>query len=268
MGIIQTESYGAKFLTSYDLLKSLALLLMVLDHVGYYFYPENEWFRVIGRSSMPIWLFLIGYARSRDISKPLWAGAVILIIANFIFGGNILPLNILFTILFVRLLLDRLAYMTFRNWEMALYGAFVLSALVICTYLFTEYGTIALLVAMSGYLMRNGESVNLSAAAQKLFMGYTVAFYALTQIVIFGFDKPVAQAMVVGIGAVSLLLYHFRPVELPEIDSKLPGFVVSALQFGGRYTLQIYVVHLILFKLVACLYGFRGYGWFQWDWIR
>lgn len=255
-------------LTTYDLLKSFALLLMILDHIGYYFYPENEWFRVIGRASMPIWLFLVGYARSRDLSKPLWVGAGILILSNFIFGGGVFPLNILATIIFVRLLLDRVVSLTFRNGEMCLYGTFVISTLAIVTYFFTEYGTIALLIAMAGYLARHRDEVNLSSAERNAFMGYTVALYALSQIVIFGFEKSVAQVMVAGIGAASLMLYYFEPRETPEIEGKLPGFVVSALKFGGRYTLEIYVAHLILFKLAACIYGFQRYGWFQWDWIR
>ncbi len=255
-------------LTSYDLLKSFALLLMILDHVGYFFYPENEWFRVVGRASMPIWLFLVGYAKSRDLSKPLWIGAGILILSNFIFGGGIFPLNILVTIIFVRLLLDRTALLTFRNYEMCLYGGFVISSLVVGTYILSEYGTIALLFAMFGYLARNKEAVNLSNSMQMAFIAYTVAFYALSQIVIFGFEKTAAQAMVVGIGAVSLMLYHFKAGEVPVIQEKLPGFVISALQFGGRYTMEIYVIHLILFKLVACIYGFQHWAWFQWVWFR
>lgn len=255
-------------LTSYDLLKSLALLLMVVDHIGYYFYPENEWFRVVGRASMPIWMFLIGYAHTRDLSKPLWVGAGVLIAANVILGGGIFPLNILVTIILIRLVLDRVASVTFKNWEMALYGAFVLSTLVICTYFFSEYGTTALLIAMAGYLARNGSNINMSGRAQRIFMGYSVVFYALSQVVIFDFDKVVAQSMVVAIGASAILLHYFVPKEVPEVEEKMPRFAVLALQFGGRYTLEIYVVHLILFKLAACLYGFQHYGWFQWDWIR
>ena len=255
-------------LTSYDLLKSFALLLMIIDHVGYYFYPENEWFRVIGRASMPIWMFLVGYANSRDLSKPLWIGAGLLIAANFVFGGSIFPLSILVTIILIRLVIDRVSWITFKNWEMTLYGTFVLSALILVTYIFSEYGTAALLIAMAGYVARHSQSLNLTPRVQKVFMGYAIVFYALSQLIIFDFEQMGARIMVMGIGAVAILLYYFQPKEVPEVEDKLPRAATLALQIGGRYTLEIYVAHLILFKLIACVYGLQHHGWFQFAMIR
>ena len=69
-------------LTSYDFLKAVAVLLMVIDHVGFYFYPDQQWFRVFGRLCVPIWFFLIGYARSRDLSLYLWGGMILLVFAQ------------------------------------------------------------------------------------------------------------------------------------------------------------------------------------------
>ena len=63
--ILKTKTLSS-YLTSYDLLKTLALVLMVIDHIGYFFYPEEMWWRVLGRLSVPIWFFLIGYANARD----------------------------------------------------------------------------------------------------------------------------------------------------------------------------------------------------------
>ncbi len=33
-------------LTAYDLLKTLAIILMVVDHIGAYFFPDQMWWRV------------------------------------------------------------------------------------------------------------------------------------------------------------------------------------------------------------------------------
>ena len=62
-------------ITSYDILKTFAVLTMIIDHIGLYFFPDEMWWRVIGRLSFPVWLFLIGYAQSRDIPKLLILGA-------------------------------------------------------------------------------------------------------------------------------------------------------------------------------------------------
>ena len=254
-------------LTTYDLLKSLALLLMLLDHVGYYFYPENDWLRAVGRASLPIWFFLVGFARSRDLTTPIWVGTIAIIGANVIFGGEFFPLNILVTVIITRLVLDLICRISFQNWEFAIYAAFALSALMLPTMFMFEYGSGAILIAMSGYLARHAAEVNLSRRAQTAFMAYTIVFYAFTQLLIFGFDKAMGQFSVVSIGAAALLLWYFRPQEVPEIESKLPKFVTAALQFGGRYTLEIYAVHVILFKLACCIYGLKGYAWFSPSWI-
>ena len=257
--------YTVPKLTSYDLLKSLALLLMILDHVGFFFYPENEWFRVVGRASMPIWLFLIGYARSRDLSKPIWIAAGLLALAPFILGGSLLPLNILVTIIICRLVLDFAARIIFHDWERMCYGGFIIAILMICTFMFFEYGTAALLIALSGYLARHRYEVNLSETVQKSFMAFSGIFYILTQLLIFHeMGHAQRQVMAVAIGAVCLLLYKFVPREMPEVESKLPAFVSSALEFGGRYTLEIYVFQMILFKLLFCLHAPAAQGFFAW----
>ncbi|MGN1390184.1 MAG: TraX family protein [Bulleidia sp.] len=58
---VKTES-AKPGLTSFDL-KLIALILMTLDHIGYYWgyvLPVPEWFRMAGRLSAPIFLFVHG----------------------------------------------------------------------------------------------------------------------------------------------------------------------------------------------------------------
>ena len=59
----------------YDYLKVIALITMLIDHIGYYVFPEYNFLRVIWRVSFPIFLFLVwfswSYKRRRDIPL-LW----------------------------------------------------------------------------------------------------------------------------------------------------------------------------------------------------
>ena len=93
-------------ITSYDLLKALAVALMIVDHLGFYFYPDILWLRIIGRLSAPIWFFLIGYAHRRDVPRILWAGGLILTISGLAAGQSLFPLNILFMLGLARLVID------------------------------------------------------------------------------------------------------------------------------------------------------------------
>lgn len=256
-------------LTSYDLVKTLAILLVIIDHVGNFFFPENEWFRVLGRACIPIWCFLIGYATSRDLSPPIWIGAGILVAGNFLFGGTIFPLNILVTFILIRLTIDGVAKLIFRDWEWMTYSVFALCVLAVPTMILTEYGTEALLLALAGYVRRHeGEAqVNISASTIKGFIVFCVFSYALFEITTFGFHGAQAKAAVIGIGLSGLLMYYFRPMQLQEQSWSWPAPVVDLLKITGRWTMEIYVLHLVAFKAIASYLGTGGYGWFEWDWL-
>ena len=93
-------------LTSYDLMKTLAVLLMIIDHTAYYEFIDSDWPRAIGRLCVPIWFFLIGYANTRSIPLRFWGGAILLVFANFVVGYNIFELNVLFSLILARLTID------------------------------------------------------------------------------------------------------------------------------------------------------------------
>lgn len=255
-------------LTTYDLVKTLAIILTVLDHVGYFFYPDNEWFRVVGRACIPIWCFLVGYANSRDTGKDILIWATVLWLSNFIFGGNIFPLNMLFTIIACRLLLDVTARVMFKNWEPMLYGFALFMLAVLPTMFMVEYGTAALLLVLAGYAVRHRSELDVSPNTQRLYILGSVTIYALSQLVLFPFDNIQQKACGFMIGATALMMYFFKPLEFPKVTNLTPRFITEAIQFTGRYTMEIYVVHLILFKAVAAYYGLEKYGFFAWDWVR
>lgn len=55
-------------LTSYHL-KLIAAATMVVDHIGVVFYPDATWFRIIGRFSFPlfVWLLVQGETHTKDV---------------------------------------------------------------------------------------------------------------------------------------------------------------------------------------------------------
>ncbi|HEY1037644.1 MAG TPA: TraX family protein [Candidatus Paceibacterota bacterium] len=52
-------------------LKLLACLTMLIDHIGFLFFPEQIAWRIIGRLSFPLFAFLIaeGYSKTKDRNK-------------------------------------------------------------------------------------------------------------------------------------------------------------------------------------------------------
>ena len=255
-----------KDITSYDLLKTFAVITMLVDHVGAYFFPEEQWFRAIGRLSFPVWFFLVGYARSRDFSPRMFIGAGVLALATIPAGMAFFSLNILVSILIVRALLDPVMKVVMHN-KKALWGVLVL---LMCALLpagmLIEYGSIGLMMAMFGYFVRHKEEIEDKELLNTL-MAFVVMTYALSQIVFFGFDKMQSGFVLLGSLTVMLVLSSFKPVSLKALSAKSPAVMTMVLQFCGGRTLEIYVVHLLLFRLLAVYLGYEGYEFMRWSWF-
>jgi len=73
-------------------------------------------------------------------------------------------------------------------------------------------------------------------------------------------------ALCFGMVLIYFMLHRFKPAELPNITKALPGFAVTAFQFTGRRTLEIYVVHLLLFKALAVYFYPDRFQFMDWSW--
>lgn len=252
-------------LTSYDLLKTFAVITMIIDHAGYFFFPEDPTFRAIGRLCVPIWFFLVGYAKSRNIGETMLIGAGILVLQNVFLGFPMLPFNVLVTIMLVRLCLDKVMQRGAGGLLLLAAIGMVMAVAVPASDAFTEYGTLGLLLAMAGYMVRhendggvNDASANdASASDAGGFMGRTwivnlgvyfaLGVFLLYQQYKFNFLMADLALMAAGSGAVIVALRFFRP---HEFVSALPVAATRLIQFCGRHTLAIYVAHLFLFKMI------------------
>ena len=253
-----------KEITSYDLLKSLAVITMIIDHIGYYFFPEQIEWRIIGRMSMPIWLFLIGYARTREITPTLWIGGGLLIIGDIVTGMPLLSLNILFTIIFVRFFLNGVMEFAEMGRQTMFMIIMTFSIAVLPTVFIFDYGMQAMLFAMFGYMVRNQLKMEYKNEAILLFAGVIFIVYVSYQKLLFGMNNYEFFTTTSGVLMVCIILTQFTSQTLPSLTAKLPNFAGSALKFMGRNTLEIYVVHLLLFKAIGLfLYPYR-YQLFQW----
>ncbi len=92
-----------------DMIKFIAMVTMVIDHIGVILFPELEWLRIIGRISFPLFAVQIGigFRHTRSIRlyfrRLLYAGIVIqaglaLVVLAFGVEESIGMLNIFFTL--------------------------------------------------------------------------------------------------------------------------------------------------------------------------
>lgn len=250
-------------LTSYDFIKFVTVLFMFADHVGAFFLTDETWWRVAGRLGFPVWFFLAGYSRGTEVSKTLWAGAILLIIGNLVFGQYLLPLNALVSYIVIRLVMGHINKRAFVSGEMLTYTLVIMLFLAFPTNYMFEYGTLAFILAMAGYAVRNRQEIGIGNKSRILF--YAAAFLTMSylQTLMFGFNQAQSIVCMVELCVVGLGLFFFRPMEFPKITASLPNAVNAVIRFGGRYTLEIYTFHLLAIKayLLYANYGF--YHWFD-----
>ncbi|NUU76443.1 conjugal transfer protein TraX [Paenibacillus xylanilyticus] len=93
----------------------IAMITMLIDHIGAVFYPQIEELRIIGRIAFPIYAFAvyIGYKHTRNVQKYIWRLFWIAVISQvpFMAAFNHMSLNVVWTLwtsLLVLLALDKL----------------------------------------------------------------------------------------------------------------------------------------------------------------
>jgi hypothetical protein len=256
-----------KELTSYDLLKSLALITMIIDHMGYFLFPDESWMRLIGRVSFPLWLFLVGYANSRDLSAVLWMCAASVCVAGLVFGSGVLPVNILFSIIIVRLVLDYCAGLMFHSAAMLWVVPSLLIIMAVPTNIMFEYGALGIMVAMMGWMLRHRAEKPAVRRALPLFTAATILTHVMMTFLVFSFTALETKLMPLVFFATYGLMFLFGAKSYPVLTKKLPKLVVLALQFMGRYSLYIYVFHIVLFMFFALWRNPEKFQLFQWSWF-
>lgn len=225
-------------ITSYDLVKTFAVVIMVIDHVGAYFFPEQLWWRSIGRIGFPIWFFLVGHANSRDLPNKLLWGIGILTAGNVLAGMSVFPLNALVTIALIRLGIDHVMVFAMRSRMHLWCMSALLFLLALPTGEACEYGTMALITAMFGYFIRHRDTINDERLIFQFMMFALFAFVSL-QFVLFGFSVAQALFMALGTALVRLSLYYFKPKSYPDLTRNMTSSLRWFFRVCGRRMLEI-----------------------------
>lgn len=215
----------------YDLLKLIALVAMTLDHVGFYYFPDTDGLRILGRVAAPLFLFLVGYNQSYRFRWELLAAAVVSSLGDGLLTGMWWPQSILWTILLGRMVLQRLETHPVAP------GMLIVS----CALLFVPLLPVLDTSAVGLLWMLFGRA---TARAPR---GYEAALYGGAALVGGGmftvafFDWNPAQLTALGLLYIlaALALWHFRPSPMREL---------RPARFWSRHALSYYVLHKLVLQ--------------------
>lgn len=141
-------------------LKIIALLTMIIDHVGAFLFPQYWELRIIGRISFPIFAFLVveGFYHTKDLQKYMKRLAVFAVISEIPFDlvstGRIFDIgrqNVFFT-LFLGVLL---MYFYESQYSKAAKAGCVILILLAGDIFRTDYGAWGVLMIFCFYLFRD-----------------------------------------------------------------------------------------------------------------
>ncbi|MGE5630691.1 MAG: TraX family protein [Caulobacteraceae bacterium] len=184
-----------------DMLKLLALATMLVDHIGYMYFPNEILFRIIGRLAFPIFAYQIavGYSRTYNLKRyvlRLLIFALITQIPYSFFSPDIkfnpIHFNVLFTFVaaigllcvYDNGILKIKSFTQDRNYKHLLYGIFLLALAVIIIVFpevlsfiikdfYMEYGLLALVLVLLFHIFQEKiEAAILSITLLYLFHGY------------------------------------------------------------------------------------------------
>jgi hypothetical protein len=237
-----------------DLLKFAGLAFVFADHIGLFFAPDEDWWRVVGRVAAPIFFFLIGFARTSAVPLIwLFLGAALTALDAYVSEDfDDVTLNILFNFALIRFAMPHIErHVLTRAWGVALLALFC-AAMIPLAALVLEYGAEGWLWALFGLAAREAIARGTPAARlqRNLIAVFCPAVYLMVEIRDFEFEPVQGAALVVLIAALALTLFMFRRADAPFHP---PPPVARVLNWIGRRSLEIYAVSLFLMQLTGHL---------------
>ena len=260
-----------------DWLKTAAIILVSVDHIGYFFIEDAHWWSVFGRLAAPTFFFLLGYGQTRTIPLYwIWLGVILTLLESWNAGWTWVTPNILLSLALIRIarpyvqiLIQHHGWAAFALLVSALFAVLPIAAKIV------DYGAEGWLWALFGLYQRmyvDGRSATdedgtaQSSAPPAHAMTENVGLMRLLACLVaavvyvwqeqreFSFSQIQFAVFILGVGILSLSLCLFLrgPSRIQPPES-----IAGALRFIGRRTLEIYAIQLagseLIIKLVPNL---------------
>jgi TraX protein len=256
-----------------DWLKTAAIILVTVDHIGHFFVDDDRWWSVFGRLAAPTFFFLVGYAQTRTVPLHwIWLGVILTVLNSWNAHWTWVAPNILLSLALVRIarphvqiLVQHHGWAAFVLLVAALFAVLPIAAKVV------DYGSEGWLWALFGLCQRmvvdgrsatymdgpgQGSAPPVRAMTEKVSVMRLLACFVAAAVYVwqeqreYSFPQIHFAVFVVGVGVLSLGLCLFRrgpsPIQPPEA-------IAGALRFIGRHTLEIYAIQLAGSELIVKL---------------
>lgn len=256
-----------------DWLKTAAIILVLVDHFGYFFMEDDLWWSVLGRLAAPTFFFLIGYGRTHGLPVHwIGLGVFLTLLDSWNSDWSWVAPNILLSFALIRIaspyvqtLVQNYGWFAFAILITALFVVLPLTGQIV------DYGAEGWLWALVGLYQRmyvDGRSatdadgtaqrslpsenaVTKNAGLMRLLACLIAAgAYIWQEQIEFSFPQIPFAVFIVGVGflSISLCLFLRGPSRIQP-----PKAIAGAMGFIGRHTLEIYAIQLAVSEIITKL---------------
>lgn len=257
-----------------DWLKTVAIIMVVVNHFGYFFVEDFEWWCAFTAWAATVFFFLLGYARTRTVPfRWVWLGVLLTVLDSWNNDWEWMGPNILLSFALIRWARPHVqAFAVRHGWAaFALLVCSMIAVIPFASYV-VEYGSVGWLWALFGCYQRmyvdDDTAIASSGATQDQnspqrdltrharIMRVVACIVAATAFVWqeqleYEFDQIQLACLAFTVAVVSLALLRFQrgPSRLQP-----PEPIACTLRFFGRHTLEIYAIQLAGSELIVLLF--------------
>jgi hypothetical protein len=251
--IAEGKGSGLALVSLIDVIKAAAVAAMLTDHVGEYLFPEALWMRMIGRSGLVMWFFLIGYGGPRPAPATWVVIGVVMTATRWASGASSAFLNVLLNLALIRLLLGVIERRGWTRPEHVAVMAVAALVLWLPSNMVLDYGSEGFMLALGGYALRRSHKAHDWTPWQaRGAVAIAASLSMVLQIVVFEFPWPLAVGVVIGMSGFALALMQVRPGQRAYV----PTWLGAPTRFLSRHTLVFYAAPLMTFYLLVIWRGF------------
>jgi surface polysaccharide O-acyltransferase-like enzyme len=265
---VEASTVAAPLVDKTDWLKTAAIIMVMVDHIGYFFIADDAWWSVFGRMAAPVFFFLIGYAHTRKAPiQWILLGIILTLLDSSNNDWTWVAPNILLSFACIRLVRPYAQGLVQRHGLLAyaIFAAILVAALPVAAKVF-DYGTEGWLWALLGLAQRTRADAKSSddpanrSAYKNLLLSVLVCIaaagvYIWQEQKEFDFDDIQLITFVLCTWFLSLTLCLFARGP-SRVQPK--GAFNRTLLFIGRHTLAIYALELAVFEIVIKVFPDLG----------
>ncbi|ABV73325.1 hypothetical protein A1E_01900 [Rickettsia canadensis str. McKiel] len=235
-----------------DLLKTLAIIAMIIDHMGLYLYPELTIMRVIGRTVMPVFCFFTGYNfHDKPKTKIIIAGILLQIYTTVLFK-QFITTNILIPIYLGQCYIYYFRKSLIHFFYSGYCHVIIMAILFHISWYLVDYGTIVIAIMILGFIAQH-EQANLKLSC------FIAIFITCMHSTLFTLAIPMSDFNFSNTDLI-LNLTILTVTYILMIISDYSQKIAINLKWISRNILYIYCIHSMILQFIyKYTYSFKNW---------